>query len=183
MTIGHRLLARGLALLVAVTAAGIVWPTEAIADEAQAAETARQAVVDLRAYGYAVRDGFDVEWLEGGETQVLQMTLLAGNHYLFVVGGDVNCDLMSILVFDENMNVLDADVQGLGSRFVRASISPSWTGPFFLVIGMGEPVEPGAHWMLRAAYSPHRESVVAAEEPLRPRPRGMPGARQREAGR
>ena len=66
-----------------------------------------------------------------GDFDIYQETLRGGQHYQITLTGPWSADF-DILVFDENENLVAKSV-GVTSEEV-VTITPRWTGPFFIVV-------------------------------------------------
>jgi len=71
-------------------------------------------------------------WLSGpGSYDIYQETLRGGQSYRITLSGPWNADF-DILVFDENENLVAKSVGATSGETV--TITPRWTGPFFIVV-------------------------------------------------
>jgi len=66
-----------------------------------------------------------------GNYDIYEETLRGGQHYKITLSGPWSADF-DILVFDENENLVAKSVGTSSSETV--TITPRWTGPFFIVV-------------------------------------------------
>lgn len=106
--------------------------------------------VKLKDRGYNLRDFFSSGLLRRGESVLIATTLSAGNSYTLVAAGCEDAYDVDLAVYDENGNRIGAD--GDASPVAVVSVTPRWSGTFYLKVTMYKSTSNGAHYVLQYAF-------------------------------
>ena len=112
--------------------------------------TAATIFVKLRNRGYQLRDFFSSGLLRRGQSTVIATTLSAGNDYTLVAAGCEDAYDVDLAVYDENGNRVGSD--GDSSSVAVVSVSPRWSGTYYLKVTMYNSTSNGAHYVLQYAF-------------------------------
>jgi hypothetical protein len=116
----------------------------------QAREEAMVLAVVAMANGYRVSDSYTTGYLAPHEETILKATLRANRPYEIIVGGCNDAYDVDIAVVDENRNVIGVDKDA--SKRAVVSVTPKWTGDFYIVVKMANSTLDGAHYCTILAY-------------------------------
>lgn len=83
--------------------------------------------------GFKLRDGHWCGTIEPGKSQVIQVSLYAGNEYWFSLGATGEAKKLAISVYDETGKALSFDPWSEGSA-AAAGFAPGASGPYYLKI-------------------------------------------------
>jgi hypothetical protein len=106
--------------------------------------------VKLKQRGYSLRDFFSSGLLRRGQSTVIATTLSAGNSYTLVAAGCEDAYDVDLAVYDENGNRIGSD--GDSSAVAVVSVTPRWTGTYYLKVTMYNSTSNGAHYVLQYAF-------------------------------
>lgn len=112
--------------------------------------TAAAIFIKLSQRGYELRDFFSSGLLRRGQSAVIATTLSAGNDYTLVAAGCEDAYDVDLSVYDENGNRVGSD--GDSSDVAVVSVSPRWTGTYYLKVTMYNSTANGAHYVLQYAF-------------------------------
>ncbi len=100
--------------------------------------------------GFNVRDEIQIGKLKQDDSYYFDTQLSAGNEYFFYVGGDDTLRALDIRIYDENWEMVSADVS-LGPT-AEAVITPEWSGVFHIKVTITECGPDGAYWFIVSGY-------------------------------
>lgn len=115
--------------------------TSAFGAETDAQVEARKVALDLAGAfsndGFKIRDGYWAGPVKQGEQAVVAVNLYAGNQYWFSVGADDTMKKLTVQLFDENGQPLQAENYDAEDK-AAAGFSPTISGQYFVSIGAVE---------------------------------------------
>jgi hypothetical protein len=112
--------------------------------------TAATIFIKLRDRGYSLRDFFSSGLLRRGQSAVIATTLSAGNSYTLVAAGCEDAYDVDLAVYDENGNRIGTDSDT--SDVAVVSVTPRWSGTYYLKVTMFNSTSNGAHYVLQYAF-------------------------------
>lgn len=112
--------------------------------------TAASLFLKLKENGYELRDFFSSGLLRRGQSVVIATTLSAGNDYTLVAAGCEDAYDVDLTVYDENGNRVGAD--GDTSDLAVVSVTPKWSGTYYIKVTMYNSTSNGAHYVLQYAF-------------------------------
>lgn len=115
------------------------------------ARTTAYTIADLFiAEGWNIRGDFQRGFLARGASTVVTSTLYQGNSYCFIAGGCQDAYDMDLILYDENGYLIDRDEDA--DRAAAVTVTPRWTGMFYVKVVMYDSTPDGAHWVLVTGY-------------------------------
>ncbi len=85
------------------------------------------------------------------EKKAVSSQLFKGNNYWFLMATDVKGATLSVHIYDDNGNLVDAESWQKG-RFAGARVSPKATGTFFAIVQILKSPEDRTPWALVYGY-------------------------------
>ena len=85
------------------------------------------------------------------EKKAVSSQLFKGNNYWFLMATDVKGATLSVHIYDDNGNLVDAESWQKG-RFAGARVSPKATGTFFAIVQILKSSEDRTPWALVYGY-------------------------------
>lgn len=120
------------------------------ASQAGARRNAARLFDVLRDKGWNVRDSFSMGFLERGESTLIRTTLQSGNTYKICAAGCEDAHDVDVFVYDENGNLIGSDDDT--SPLAVATVTPKWTGTFYIKVRMYDSTPAGAHFIVQYAF-------------------------------
>ena len=136
------------AILLALVLTALPGPGFSTMDEAR---RSAYAIADLFvAEGWNIRGDFQRGFLARGASTVITSTLYQGNSYCFIAGGCNDAYDIDVILYDENGYLIDRDEDA--ERAAAVTVTPRWTGMFYVKVVMYDSTPDGAHWVLVTGY-------------------------------
>jgi hypothetical protein len=135
-----------LVLLAGVTGAGILHAT---VDDALS--YAYEAALPYYKQGYSVRKDAWGGDLGVHDRKAVSSQLFKGNDYWFLMGTDIKGASVSVHIYDDKGNLVDADSWQKG-RFAGARVRPAATGTYFAIVQILKSSEDRTPWALVYGY-------------------------------
>ena len=136
----------GFAVLVAVMVAPVL---RATVDDALS--FAYEAALPYYKQGFAVRKDAWGGDLGVKDRKAVSSQLFKGNDYWFLMATDVKGASLSVHLYDDKGNLVDAESWQKG-RFAGARVSPKYTGTYFAIVQILKSPEDRTPWALVYGY-------------------------------
>ena len=112
---------------------------------------AYEAALPYYKQGYSIRKDAWGGDLGVREKKAVSSQLFKGNNYWFLMASDVKGATLSVHIYDDNGNLVDAESWQKG-RFAGARVSPKATGTFFAIVQILKSPEDRTPWALVYGY-------------------------------
>ena len=127
-----------------------MWQSPAFATEADAKNRANETAASLRREGFTIRTTYWHGTLLKNDSTYITTTLYRGSSYGLVVGGCRDAYDIDVLLYDENWNLISKDTST--DPWAVVTVTPRWTGKYYIKVRMYNSKYNGAHWSLLFAY-------------------------------
>lgn len=134
-----------------IMAYGFVSPQFAMASRESARRNAYALSMALEAAGFNVRELYNGALVGRGRSIQFETTLRTGYTYKIAAAGCQDAYDVDVRVYDENGNLIDSDDDS--SNLAVATVSPAWTGTYYIVVTLYRSAYNGAHVFVEYAYS------------------------------
>ena len=138
-----------LVVLLAAAVLGLC-PAEATADRLEARDLAYEAMDVYNEDGFHVREEVMIGKLESGESYYFDTQLSAGNEYFFYVSGDMNVNALQIRIYDENWELVSANI--LNEPQAETIYPAQWSGIYHVKITMVDAAASGGYWFIISGF-------------------------------
>lgn len=139
-----------LAALLVATALGLAYAGSALADRLEARDLAYEAMDVYNEDGFHVREEIMIGKLETGESYYFDTQLSAGNEYFFYVSGDDNVHAIQLRVYDENWDLVAANI--MNEPQAEAIYPAEWSGIYHVKVSMVEAEPRGGYWFIISGF-------------------------------
>jgi len=112
---------------------------------------AYEAALPYYKQGYSIRKDAWGGDLGVRDKKAVSSQLFKGNNYWFLMASDVKGATLSVHIYDDNGNLVDAESWQKG-RFAGARVSPKATGTFFAIVQILKSPEDRTPWALVYGY-------------------------------
>jgi len=112
---------------------------------------AYEAALPYYKQGYSIRKDAWGGDLGVRDKKAVSSQLFKGNNYWFLMATDVKGASLSVHIYDESGNLVDAECWQKG-RFAGARVSPKATGTFFAIVQILKSPEDRTPWALVYGY-------------------------------
>lgn len=143
-----RLQAFGLLLLAAAIVVCLATPGEA--DRLEARDLAYEAMDVYNEDGFHIREEIQIGKLDKGESYYFDTQLSAGNEYFFYVSGDENVMGVQIRIYDENWELVSANI--MNAPQAEAVYLAQWSGIYHVKVTMVDASPKGGYWFIISGF-------------------------------
>lgn len=139
-----------LAGLLAWTLLSLCYPPAAGADRLEARDLAYEAMDVYNEDGFHVREEVMIGKLETGESYYFDTQLSAGNEYFFYVSGDDNVHALQIRIYDENWELVAANI--MNEPQAETVYPAQWSGIYHVKVTMVQAEARGGYWFIISGF-------------------------------
>jgi hypothetical protein len=139
-----------LALLAAVAACFLLAATNSDADRLEARDLAYEAMDVYSEDGFHIREELQLGKLGKGESYYFDTQLSANNEYFFYVGGDDTVYALQLRIYDENWELVTANI--MHEPQAEVTYLTEWSGIYHVKVTMADCEEHGGYWFLISGF-------------------------------
>ena len=142
---------RYLVFILAVTIVTVASPVQLLATVDDALSFAYEAALPYYKQGFSIRKDAWGGDLAVRDKKAVSSQLFKGNDYWFLMATDLKGASLSVHIYDDKGNLVDAESWQKG-RFAGARVSPKSTGTFFAIVQILKSPEDRTPWALVYGY-------------------------------
>ncbi len=139
-----------LALLAAIAACFLLSATDSDADRLEARDLAYEAMDVYSEDGFHIREELLLGKLGKGESYYFDTQLSANNEYFFYVGGDDTVHALQLRIYDENWELVTANI--MHEPQAEVTYLAEWSGIYHVKVTMTDCEEHGGYWFLISGF-------------------------------
>ncbi len=120
------------------------------ADRLEARDLAYEAMDVYNEDGFHIREELQIGKLEKGESYYFDTQLSAGNEYFFYTAGDDNTHALQIRIYDENWELVSANI--MNEPQAEVIYLAEWSGIYHIKVTMVECEPRGGYWFIISGF-------------------------------